>query len=51
MLRKQNGIISIKVALLAERGTVEYDPAEWTVERIIEVRIDHKPQSFTNIHF
>ncbi|EIN09605.1 copper P-type ATPase CtaA [Punctularia strigosozonata HHB-11173 SS5] len=35
MLRNQPGIYSIKVALLAERGTVEYDPASWTPEKII----------------
>lgn len=38
MLRDQKGIESIKVALLAERGVVEYDPAYWTVPKIIEVR-------------
>lgn len=37
MLRDQKGIHSIKVALLAERGVVEYDPAYWTVPKIIEV--------------
>ncbi|EAU90446.1 copper P-type ATPase CtaA [Coprinopsis cinerea okayama7 len=36
MLRDQKGIQSIKVALLAERGVVEYDPAHWTVPKIIE---------------
>ncbi|TEB36592.1 copper P-type ATPase CtaA [Coprinellus micaceus] len=36
MLRDQKGIHSIKVALLAERGVVEYDPAYWTVPKIIE---------------
>ncbi|KAF7308567.1 Copper P-type ATPase [Mycena chlorophos] len=35
MLREQAGIHSIKVALLAERGVVEYDPNTWTVEKII----------------
>lgn len=36
MLRNQSGIRSVKVALLAERGVVEYDPQLWTVEKIIE---------------
>ncbi|TFK29637.1 copper P-type ATPase CtaA [Coprinopsis marcescibilis] len=36
MLRDQKGIQSIKVALLAERGIVEYDPVHWTVPKIIE---------------
>ncbi|KAF6761735.1 copper P-type ATPase CtaA, partial [Ephemerocybe angulata] len=36
MLRDQKGIQSIKVALLAERGVVEYDPEYWTVPKIIE---------------
>ncbi|RDB20848.1 putative copper-transporting ATPase HMA5 [Hypsizygus marmoreus] len=35
MLREQKGIHSIKVALLAERGVIEYDPAEWTVDKLI----------------
>lgn len=35
MLRSQPGIYSIKVALLAERGVVEYDPSVWTCEKII----------------
>ncbi|THG95754.1 hypothetical protein EW026_g5956 [Hermanssonia centrifuga] len=34
MLRTQSGIYSIKVALLAERGVVEYDPDKWTPEKI-----------------
>ena len=37
MLRGQDGIHSVKVALLAERGVVEYDPSLWTVDKIIEV--------------
>ncbi|KAG6821451.1 hypothetical protein H0H93_010175 [Arthromyces matolae] len=36
MLRDQKGIHSIKVALLAERGVVEYDPAHWTVDKLID---------------
>ncbi|KAJ6612501.1 Cu-transporting P-type ATPase [Mycena sp. CBHHK59/15] len=35
MLREQNGIHSIKVALLAERGVVEYDPSVWDADKII----------------
>lgn len=38
MLRHQEGIQSVKVALLAERGVVEFDPEKWTAERVIEVR-------------
>ncbi|KIY62940.1 copper-translocating P-t [Cylindrobasidium torrendii FP15055 ss-10] len=34
MLRTQTGIHSVKVALLAERGLVEYDPSIWTPEKI-----------------
>ena len=37
MLRDQPGIHSIKVALLAERGVVEFDPSAWSVEKIVEV--------------
>ncbi|KAF8500520.1 copper P-type ATPase CtaA [Gautieria morchelliformis] len=36
MLRNQSGIQSVKVALLAERGLIEFDPAMWTTEKIIE---------------
>ncbi|TFK39778.1 Cu-transporting P-type ATPase [Crucibulum laeve] len=36
MLRDQKGIHSIKVALLAERGVVEYDPAYWSPPKLIE---------------
>ncbi|KAJ7091378.1 Cu-transporting P-type ATPase [Mycena belliarum] len=35
MLREQPGIHSIKVALLAERGVVEYDPQTWDPEKLI----------------
>ncbi|KAF9519499.1 hypothetical protein BS47DRAFT_1481974 [Hydnum rufescens UP504] len=35
MLRDQEGIHSIRVALLAERGVVEYDSSTWTVDKII----------------
>ncbi|KAG8868706.1 hypothetical protein FRB97_002046 [Tulasnella sp. 331] len=34
MLRKQPGIQSVKVALLAERALVEYDPELWTPEKL-----------------
>lgn len=37
MLRSQPGIHSVKVALLAERGVVEYDPSMWTAEKVAEV--------------
>ena len=37
MLRTQPGIHSIKVALLAERGVVEYDPNVWDADKIINV--------------
>ncbi|KAH9953654.1 E1-E2 ATPase-domain-containing protein [Russula dissimulans] len=35
MLRSQPGIHSVKVALLAERGVVEFDPQQWNAEKII----------------
>lgn len=35
-LKGQAGIYSIKVALLAERAVVEYDPASWTPEKLAE---------------
>ena len=43
MLRPQPGIHSIKVALLAERGVVEYDPDTWDPDKIMNVRshLDH----------
>ncbi|KAI9435334.1 heavy metal translocatin [Lactarius indigo] len=34
-LRSQPGICSVKVALLAERGVVEFNPQQWDVERVI----------------
>lgn len=40
MLRGQEGIHSVKVALLAERGTVEYDPEKWNDEKIINEIMD-----------
>jgi Cu+-exporting ATPase len=39
MLRSQPGIHSVKVALLAERGVVEFDPQQWNAEKVINVRI------------
>ncbi|KAG6330140.1 hypothetical protein ID866_8950, partial [Astraeus odoratus] len=35
MLRSQSGIYTVKVALLAERGVIEYEPSVWTPEKII----------------
>ncbi|CCM00745.1 uncharacterized protein FIBRA_02785 [Fibroporia radiculosa] len=35
MLRTQPGIYSIKVALLAERGVVEFDPNVWDPDKLI----------------
>lgn len=40
MLRPQVGIHSIKVALLAERGVVEYDPSVWTPDKIVNEILD-----------
>lgn len=37
MLRSQPGIHSVKVALLAERGVVEFDPQQWSTEKVINV--------------
>lgn len=34
MLRQQDGIYSVSVALLAERAAVEYDASRWTAETI-----------------
>jgi Cu+-exporting ATPase len=39
MLRSQPGIHSVKVALLAERGVVEFDPLQWNVVKVISVSI------------
>lgn len=41
MMRDQEGIHSIKVALLAERAVVEYDPGLWTTDKIVSVRSSH----------
>ncbi|KAH9022104.1 copper P-type ATPase CtaA [Lactarius deliciosus] len=35
MLRSQPGIYSVKVALLAERGIVEFDPQQWNADKVI----------------
>ena len=40
MLRDQPGIQSVKVALLAERAVIEFDPTVWTAEKVIEVCCD-----------
>ena len=37
MLRTQAGIHSVQVALLAERGVVEYDPNVWDPDKIVNV--------------
>src|ERR1700722_664648 len=37
MLRTKHGIYSITVALLAERGVIEYDPIVWTTDKLINV--------------
>ena len=39
MLREQSGIHSIKVALLAERGVIEYDPNVWDADKLIDVSL------------
>ena len=39
MLRSQPGIHSVKVALLAERGIVEFDPLQWNMVKVISVSI------------
>ncbi|EPQ32259.1 uncharacterized protein PFL1_00456 [Pseudozyma flocculosa PF-1] len=36
MIRNQAGIHSISVALLAERATVTFDDATWTVEKVVD---------------
>ena len=43
MLRSQPGIYSIKVALLAERGVVEYDPNVWDADKIVGVSPPFSP--------
>ena len=39
MLRSQSGIHSVKVALLAERGVVEFDSLLWDTEKVISVSL------------
>lgn len=36
-MRNQPGIQSIKVALLAERAVIEYDPEKWSTEKLVNV--------------
>lgn len=36
MLRQQDGIYSVSVALLAERATIEYNSSRWNAEKIAE---------------
>ncbi|SHO79631.1 Similar to S.cerevisiae protein CCC2 (Cu(+2)-transporting P-type ATPase) [Malassezia sympodialis ATCC 42132] len=36
MLGQQSGIVSVSVALLAERAVVEFDAAQWTREKVAE---------------
>ncbi|KAI0287670.1 hypothetical protein BC826DRAFT_1108263 [Russula brevipes] len=40
MLRSQLGTHPVKVALLAERGVVDFDPQQWDAEKIIKVSPD-----------
>lgn len=44
MLREQAGIHAVKVALLAERAIVDYDPAIWDSEKLINVSA-YQPRS------
>jgi hypothetical protein len=47
MLRTQPGIHSVKVALLAERGVVEFDPQQWDAGKVIDVSFSRRViQSF-----
>ena len=41
----------MKVALLAERGVVEFDPQEWNAEKVINVRTIgcHPLLAFTDV--
>ena len=50
MLRNQPGIHSIKVALLAERGVVEYDPKSWNPEKLINVSLPSPYFLFLLLH-
>ena len=43
MLRDMTGIHSVRVALLAERGVVEYNPEVWDPEKIISVSTYPQP--------
>jgi len=42
-LRDQEGIHSIKVALLAERAAIEYDPSLWNVDKLVNVSASALP--------
>ena len=48
-LRNQTGVHSIKVALLAERGVVEYDPTVWTADKLIGVRRTKHSKRFVGL--
>jgi hypothetical protein len=50
MLRSQSGIHSVKVALLAERGVVEFDPLLWDVEKVVNVSFHSSLDSFRIQH-
>jgi len=50
MLRDMSGIHSIRVALLAERGVVEYDPKVWDPEKIVNVSEYLSPPSSLTHH-
>jgi Cu+-exporting ATPase len=50
MLREQKGIHSVKVALLAERGVIHYDPSSWTVEKLISVGAFLSPFTSNTAH-
>jgi len=47
MLRNMTGIHSVRVALLAERGVVDYDPEVWDPEKIINVSAYLSPPSLS----
>lgn len=51
MLKSQEGIHSVTVALLAERGVVHYDPYAWTADKIIGVSVPLHTPSFDTLPF
>ena len=51
MLKSQEGIHSVTVALLAERGVVHYDPHAWTVDKIIGVSVPHTTPLLDTLSF